>query len=233
MKFKLLLLAALAGTFFFTACEEDTTEQTEQSYDLSDFSKIDLGDAFKIEITQGNSYEVKARSTARNIDDLRFKVVNGKLTAKYDVYRANRKQTKITIQLPTLTYLRLSGATETDLQGFYNATEDLELQIDGASQLDADVDYDFVDLVMSGASELTINGSAHSLKANISGTSRVYGSDFQTKNVDANVSGVSKVQIAVEQSLTGSVSGSSELRYAGNPNKVQVDVSGGSKLGKL
>jgi len=233
MKFKLLLLAALASTLFFTACEEDNSEKIEKSYDLSGFTEINLGDAFRINISKGTTYEVSARGTVRDIDDLQLKVVNGKLSGQYNNNHNNRKRTEITIQLPELTYLRLSGATDTNLSGFTNQNEDLKLVIDGASALDADMELNDLDLNISGASEVTLNGAAQDVQANISGASRLFGSSFRMETMDANVSGVSKASVNVVQSLKGSVSGNSEIRYKGNPTTVQVEVSGGSTLGKL
>ena len=201
MKFKLLLLLTIAGILSFTACEEDHSEEIEKTYDLSGFTKIDLGDAFRIEISKGDTYEVKARGTVRNLDDLEMKVVNGKLMAHYEPFHNSRnRSTEITIQLPKLTYLRLSGATETDLNGFFSTTESLE---------------------------------STEVEAGINGASRFYGSNFRTKNFEAQVSGVSKAHLNVTQALTGSASGNSEIRYSGNPANVQVEVSGNSNLGKL
>ena len=233
MKFKLLLLLAIAGILSFTACEEDRSEEIEKTYDLSGFTEIDLGDAFRIEISKGNTYEVKARGTVRNINDLEMKVVNGKLTAHYDPFHNSRNRTDITIQLPKLAYLRLSGATETDLNGFFSTTENLELSVDGASKLDADMEWKSLDLKVSGASEVQLSGEATEVEAGINGASRFYGSNFRTTKFEAKVSGVSKAHVNVTQALTGSASGNSEIRYSGNPTNVQVDVSGNSKLGKL
>lgn len=233
MNFKLLLLLAIAGIFSFTACEEDRSEEIEKTYDLSGFTEIDLGDAFRIEISKGDSYEVKARGTVRNLDDLEMKVVNGKLTAHYEPFHNSRNRTEITIQLPKLTYLRLSGATETDLNGFFSTTENLKLSVDGASKLDADMEWKSLDLKVSGASEVQLSGEATEVEADINGASRFYGSNFRTKNFETQVSGVSKAHVNVTQALTGSASGNSEIRYSGNPTNVQVDVSGNSKLGKL
>lgn len=233
MKFKLLLLATIASTLFFTSCEENNSEEIEKTYDLSGFTEIDLGDALRIEISKGNTYEVKARGTVRDLNDLEIKVVNGKLTSRYEDFHNNRERTEITIQVPKLTYLRLHGATETKLKGFFSTTENLKLVVDGASELDAEMEWKNLDLRVSGASEVNFEGVAQDVEAEISGTSHYFGSNLRTKNFQANVSGVSKARINVLQSLTGSVSGKSEIRYIGNPTTVQVDVSGGSELGKL
>lgn len=233
MKFKLLLLAAIASTLLFTSCQEDTTEEISKTYDLTDFTEIELGDAFKIGISKGNTFEVKAFGTVRNLDELQFKVVNGKLTAKYEPYRNNRKRTEITIQLPALTYLKLSGATDTDLSGFFSSTDSLKLSVDGASEFDADMEWKYLALNIGGASDVTLDGVTKEVKVEVSGTSHLIANNLRTENVQANVSGVSRVNVNVLKSLVGNVSGNSELRYLGNPTTLQVEISGNSKLTKL
>ncbi len=233
MKFKFFMLAALASTLLFTSCEEDTTEETSKTYDLSGFTEIDLGDAFIIEIEKGNAFEVKARGTTRNLDELELKVVNGRLTAKYDPYRNNRKHTALTIQLPKLSYLKLSGATETDLRGFFSSTDSLKLSVDGASELDSDMQWKYLELTVSGASDVTLDGVTKEVKMEVSGTSKLIASNLRTETVQANVSGVSRVNVNVLSTLVGNVSGNSELLYLGNPTTLQVEVSGNSKLTKL
>lgn len=233
MKFKMLLLALFVGTLFFTACEEESSEDIEKTYELAGFTEIDLGDAFQIEISKGNTYEVKAQGTTRNINDLQLKVVNGRLTGKYEPSRNNRKRTEITIQLPKLTYLKLSGATDTNLKGFYSPTESLKLVVEGASKLDATMEWKALDLNVNGASLVTLDGVTPTVEAEISGTCTFFGNNFRTRNFKAIVSGVSKANVNVIESLSGSASGNSELRYLGNPTNVQVEVSGNSKLSKL
>ncbi|MFN7117029.1 MAG: head GIN domain-containing protein [Saprospiraceae bacterium] len=233
MKFKLLWLALFVSTLLFTSCKEDTTEEVSKTYDLQGFTEIDLGDAFEIIISKGNTFEVKAFGTTRNIDELQLKVVNNRLTAKYEPYRNARKRTQITVQVPKLTYLRLSGATETELRGFFSATDSLKLSVDGASELDADMEWRYLDLKVSGASDVTLDGVTRNVKMEVSGTSRLIANNLRTETVEANVSGVSRASVNVLKSLTGNVSGNSELRYIGNPTTLQVELSGNSKLTKL
>ena len=234
MKTKLLLLLAIAGAFFFTACEDDfSTEKIDKTFDLNGFTEIDLGDAFEIEITKGDTYKVSARGRVRDINDLQLRVHNGRLTGKYDSNFHNRKRTEITIQLPELEVLRLTGATKTKLSGFYSDTKKLDLEVNGASELDAHMEWKQLIIDVSGASEVRLEGVVKSMYADISGASKFYGSNLYTETIYTDVSGVSKANVRVLKELKGSLSGNSELGYIGNPAVLDVNVSGNSKLRKL
>lgn len=234
MKFKLLLLAMTTIVLFFAACEEESISSVEKNYELTGFTEVDLGNAFKIDISQGETYQVKAIGTVRDINDLQFKVTNGRLTATYEPNRDNRKRTHLLIQLPKLTYLRLSGATETTLTGFFDETDSLRLSVDGASELDAQLSLRFLDLNVSGSSDVTLDGLVYDLQARVSGVSRFLGNNLRTETCYVELSGVSKANVNVLKSLQGNVSGNSELGYIGTPTtQVNVGVTSGGKVFKL
>ncbi|MDX1942270.1 MAG: head GIN domain-containing protein [Saprospiraceae bacterium] len=236
MKTKMLLVLAIASALFFTACEDEfSTEKIDKTFDLSGFTEIDLGDAFEIEITKGETYKVNARGNVRDINDLQLRVQNGRLTGKYESDFNNHKRTEITIQLPELEVLRLTGATKTKLYGFENTSgnQELELYLGGASELEALLDLKFLKLHVEGASEITLDGVAKTVDAEINGASRFYGSNFYTETIHTDISGVSKANVRVSKELKGNLSGNSELNYLGNPDILDVEVSGNSKLRKL
>lgn len=235
MKTKLLLLLAMASFLFFASCEDEfgSSEKIERDFDLSGFDEVDLGDAFKIEIVRGGSFKVKARGTVRDINDLQLRVSNGRLTGKYEPGRNNRKRTEITIEMPELHYLRLSGATKTKFYGFEAANDSLELEVSGASELDGLSSWKYLKLKISGASEVTLEGTTPIIDADISGVSKFYGNNLYSAEVHINVSGVSKANVRALNKLTGSVSGNSELGYIGDPAILDVNLQDNSKLRKL
>lgn len=229
----MLLLLAFAGALVFTSCEDTFTEKVEREYDLAGFTEVDLGAAFRIEITQGNSFRVEARGTVRDINDLELRVINGRLVGSYEPDRNNRKRTEIRIQMPTLTALSLHGASDTRLYGFEAENDSLELRVSGASELDALMTWKYLDLTISGASEVNLEGTTPTVVAEIDGASKFRGNNFRTDNFAIELSGVSKADVNVLTKLTGTISGNSELRYIGNPATLDVDVKDNSKLRKI
>lgn len=229
----MLLMLAVASMFFFTACEDTFTEKVDREYNLQDFTEVELGHAFRIEITQGNMFKIEARGALRDINDLELRVVNGRLVGKYEPNLNNRKRTEIMIQMPRLTYLHLSGATDTRLYGFEAENDSLELYVSGASELDALMTWQYVEMNIDGASEVNLDGVSNTIDAQISGASNFFGGNFRVESAHMDISGVSKAKINVLKELTGKVTGNSELSYIGNPPTLEVDVKDNSKLRKL
>ncbi len=234
MKIKFLLGVAIASVLTFPSCElVDATETLEREFNVSAFNEVYLGDAMRIEIKRGNTFQVRARGAARDVNDLQMRVVNGRLTAKYEPSRNNRKRTEIVIQMPSLQVLHLSGATKTRLYGFEAETEHLDLQVSGASELDALLAWKSAEISISGASEVALQGVTPIVDAEVSGASKLNAGNWRTSKMRIQLSGVSQARVNALNELTGSVSGNSELGYIGNPAVLQVNTSDNSRLRKL
>lgn len=204
-----LLIAAL-----LTSCREDADpgpiQQHEEEYAVSDFDRLEVGDAFDLTIIQGTSYSVKVTGDRRNIEDLEVKRSSSTLRvrfAKHDRNDYRQYRTYIIVTMPALSGVDLSGAVTARVSGF-------------TSDFDMDVE-------LSGASQLDIAGAAKSLDADISGASTLHGFEFETKSATIEASGASNAEILATQTLNARASGASNVRYRGNP-AVSANTSGAS-----
>lgn len=232
MKSLVICLLAIASLLAFSSCEDEfggnDGTQIEKEFTLSGFSKIDLGDALVVDITAGGTFSVVANGRDRDVNDLELSVVNGKLQGGFRDFLRSRKRTTITITLPQLTDLRLHGAAEGELTGFTAA--DMDIELSGAADLDADGEWTRLDLELSGASDLTLDGTVGTMNATLHGASDLFAQQSHIEYCVVNLSGSSNARVTVSESLSGELSGASELNYWGDPATVNVDVSSGSKL---
>jgi hypothetical protein len=83
--------------------------------------------------------------------------------------------------------------------------------------------------VLSGASSLTVSGSAAVQVLVVSGASRYEAEDLDSRVVTATVSGTSYGLVRASDVLTATVSGVSILEYIGHP-VLTTTVSGGSSI---
>jgi hypothetical protein len=83
---------------------------------------------------------------------------------------------------------------------------------------------------VSGAVELRGSGEVDTYDLAVSGASDVDLRDLTASEVDIEVDGASEVSIWASQSVTGDVSGASEVTVHGDPGNVNVETSGASDL---
>jgi len=202
-----------------------------KDYDLANFTAVNAGSAFQVEITQSDKYSVTVTVNESLVERLDVGVSDNTLHISlkpgYGITGAATMRAKVT--MPELTGLDLSGASHTTVAGF-NSDKSLKTQVSGASSLGGDLTCGDAQFNVSGASKVQLKGSAQDLNVEASGASTADLSNFASKNTVVNASGASKVNVAPSGTLTVEASGASTVRYSGEPAKLKTNSSGASTV---
>jgi hypothetical protein len=235
MKLKISTLLALASIVLaplvLTSCyteDPGPLQQMEKEYDLTDFDRLEMGDAFVIRVEQGNFYSISVRGDERNINDLVVKKVGTTLAIRFDDNHNRNHQTFIDITMPSVLEANFSGSTNSVLTGFTDS-ETVKISLSGSSVSQFDGESATMDITLSGSSTLTLDGSAVEISAGISGSSTLKAFDFPVEEAYINASGASNCKVAVSDKLTVTASGASSVLYRGSPS-VTSNVSGSSSV---
>jgi len=183
-----------------------------RQFDISDFTKVEIGSAFRYEIIQSDTYSVLITADDNLFDDIRVTKKGQTLTIDLRPFFHFRSATlEATITMPRLTGLESTGATRGIITGF-NSGDNLDLDVTGASSVD------FVTIITGD------------VKGNISGASKVKG-DVTAGNIDLGVSGASTVEGSLTaQKAEYDLSGSSRIKLEGSANDIVIDASGASRI---
>jgi len=225
-----------------------------EEMNFSDFTRVEAGYAFEVEITQSSSYSVSITADDNLFDFIQVsktgETLKIRLQSGYD-YQSVTTRAKIT--MPRLFKLSLSGATHGTVEGF-SSSEDFELDLSGASSLDmSGMSAEDIKIKLSGASSVTgdiaasgdaqfnlsgasaaeLKGSANDMLIDASGASHLELADFLVNNADVNLSGASGSTINLDGRLEADLSGASYLRYIGEPIMGSIETSGGSVVVKV
>ncbi len=246
----LLVLTMVAG--LLTACtvvKGSGVLKTEEM-DFSDFTRVEVGGAFEVEIVQSERFIVSVTADDNLFDYIQVSK-NGS-TLKIGVKPAvtfHSATHRAEITMPELFDLELSGATQGTVTGF-ESVEDLDIEVSGASSLElegimavdmtfdvsgasqvtGEVDADSIEFDVSGASTVRLQGMAGDMELDLSGASNAGLEDFPVNDADINFSGASRGTVNVDGRLDVNLSGASKLTYTGNPTIGDVDISGASTM---
>jgi len=220
--------------------------------DFEDFTTVEVGYAFEVEITQSTLYGVSITADDNVFDYIQVTKTDERLTiglAPGNDYGSLTLRAKVT--MPELHELVLSGATRGTLKE-YSSTHWLNVVLSGASNLNMeDVSTGDTEIVISGGSwsaggimvsgntELTVSGgsraeldgSSDGLTIDCSGGSTLDLADFAVHDANVILSGGSQATINLDGRLDGDLSGGSQLFYIGNPTLGDINTSGGSTIG--
>lgn len=262
MKKQIFILASLAiAVLQFWGCTKDgnifgtikgTGNIVSIEYNYDDFEKIDISDAFELNVIESDSFYVKVM-----IDDNLQRYVKVQSSGGWlaigmiDGNSYNSAHLKAEVHMPVFTELEGSGATATTLQSFTDST-DLKIDLSGASVFSGVMAANICEIQLSGASVININGtcsnfyldasgasvlsaagSCTDLYMEASGASVIDMGGFVAHTVGVDFSGASEGTINVTDHLDAKLSGASILQYYGNPILGNIDISGASVLTKL
>lgn len=101
------------------------------------------------------------------------------------------------------------------------------LSISGKTEVDAQLQADKCDLSVSGMSEVDLEGRIDRLSLRLSGMSEVSLDELHARTAEVYVSGMSEAEVNASESITGGISGMSDLTTFGSAN-VNISTSGGS-----
>ncbi|MFC1962516.1 head GIN domain-containing protein [Chloroflexota bacterium] len=220
--------------------------------DYSDFTKIEVGYAFDIDITKADSYSVRI-----TVDDNLYEYLD--INKRGDTLHIGLKPNynyvniirKATINLPDLRGLGLSGASKANVMGFSSShsmdfdlsgashmyisnmkTRDIKIGLSGASSVSGSITMADGRFDLSGASSLELGGSAIDVSIGASGASHGRLRNLSVVDASVNLSGASDATINAAGRVDGSLSGASKLYYTGNPTLGSINASGGSTISR-
>ena len=206
--------------------------------DLAGFTSVDVGPLFRVEITQG-----KAFSVAITADDNLFeyvKAVKDESALKVSLDESALKVPlgardksfrnatfKAAITMPTLEGVSLSGVCHGTIKGF-TAAKPFKARVSGVCALGGELKARTVEVEASGASKVTLKGSAKEGKLTAAGACQLLLGDFALDRADVRLSGACSATVRVRAKLDYNLSDACRLHYRGDPGLGKQVTSGAS-----
>lgn len=229
---KLLTLSLL--WFVAIACAaQNKGPQATRTLKVSDFTKLSMGSAFKINVEQGSSFRVTVSGREDDLDELEYNVSRGTLQLGYknSSWSKNRESVQVEVTMPALDGVDFSGASHAKVKGFQGG-RGMDIDVSGASKVEMDFSADKVMVDLSGASRLVLMGKAETLEGEMSGASTFDGKDFPVKEANLEASGASSASVVASSALQADASGASRIRYSGSARQVRSSTSGASSISR-
>lgn len=177
--------------------------------DLKDFSAVNVGGVFVVEITAADNFEVELEADDNLLPFISTEVVNGTLRLETEKRLKTDNPIRVRISAPSINDLDVSGASKVT---FNNVSG-------GTIKVDA-----------SGASHVKLAGDAADLNLDVSGASRIDASKLTATSANVDASGASHIDLNVTQRLNAEASGASTVAFSGSPASVVKDVSGAGSV---
>lgn len=198
---------------------------------VSSYDKIDISGSFEIILNQGDQEKVELEADKNLLELIETKVKNNTLYISSKKPIGNAKSLKIYITAVNVDDIDASGAIKLSNKGTYK-TENLEIDISGAADVNLNLDVENLSMELSGASESTLVGNATNFEIEISGAGELQAKKLKTRNTNIDISGAGNAIVYAKKTLNVEVSGAGSVQYKGDP-KIEKDISGAGSIKKI
>lgn len=231
------------------------------------FTEITAGPAVKVFVEDRTEGNIIIRATEKVMPDVDVRVEDGELIVSYksDIHFKNGNETFAEVYIPNNGKLRSFTAAacavievapiiktkklEIECIGASSikmsaVADSAEVEVVGASNTILDITTTKFDCELAGAAKATITGSATKAEVEVVGASSLKASGFKASQLDVEVTGASKADLAADMAdvdvagaskvniecaiqLNASAAGASNISYTGNCH-VNIDNNSGA-----
>jgi len=186
-------------------------------YEVEAFNKINISGPYRVNIVKGEEFRVVLNGSSSYIENSDVTVQDDELIINYedeesDLHRYNRR-VDVRIICPSIEELHLLEATTGSINGFEE--DELYIKLDGASDMEIDVDVYAIDIKLSGAAQLSLTGKGKEVNIIMSTASYLNSYSYKAENVTIKASGASKARVYATDNLSIDASLVSEVKYRG------------------
>lgn len=191
--------------------------------DLRDFESIELSGLFDVRIEKGDNYSVVIEGSDNQKEHYNLYTENKTLVIDYDnnndrFFWKNKllEDDKITINItmPHLRDLDVKGAGKLKFRNFEES--DVEIKLSGAVVADGRLDANTLDIDITGASFLDLEGRGTLMEVKITGASGLRAYQYEVDRAIVEAKGASSAKVYVNESLEINQSFASNVSHRGD-----------------
>lgn len=209
---------------------------TTETRNVGDYDAISISNAFTVYLVDGAEGQLSLEGEENLLEYVVTEVRGDRLYIKFRKgvqLSASRNSEGLKVRVPVseISAIDVSGACgvigETRLK-----SNRFKASMSGASNARLELETGDLEAELSGASNLKLSGRAGSFRIQGSGASDLNAYELETDSVDAEISGSADAEVQVRQQLKANVSGAGDLKYRGNPEKMESKASGAGNVRK-
>ena len=207
-----------------------------QNRDVSGFDKIEVNGAYALYITQGKEVSLRIEAEPDILEKIKTEVKDDRLVISDSKHKIRigvfkSKTRKIYVTLPELKEVCINGSSDIIGQSKFK-TGDLSLLVNGAGDVELELEAGDVAATINGAGGIKLKGTAEKFDISIDGVGDVSAYDLASQKTTVSISGAGDCRVNAGQELTVNITGSGDVSYQGSPKVVMKNVSGVGRVTK-
>jgi len=209
--------------------------------EVGSFTGVVISGSIELILSQGPEYTVAiSAAEVAEVEKIETEVRGGILYIELkdrknwfsDQWNTMNKKYKAYISAPDIRSIESAGSGSIQIVGTLKA-DVLEIEVAGSGNIKGSIEVEKLELVQSGSSNIRLTGKATKAEFNCSGSGNLQSPDLMIDYCEVSISGSGNADLTVEKELSGSLSGSGNIRYKGNAEITEKSISGIGKIKKI
>jgi hypothetical protein len=226
---QLTFIAAIGLIVASCGPNEPAGPEVTEYRDVPAYSRIDIRGSMQVEIVPGNSRDVAITGPDNLMPFIETYVIGDTFVIdEKDNRIKDRGNVRIEISENLLESIEFSGSGSLAGDTIFNSS--ISVKLSGSGKIDLPVSTVSVDIELSGSGKIVARGYAENITVNLEGSGNVDAKSIEAYTASAYITGSGNVDIFVLHSLFARITGSGEIRFWGNPESVDSNITGSGSL---
>ncbi|MGM5470035.1 head GIN domain-containing protein [Flavobacteriaceae bacterium LMO-SS05] len=184
------------------------------------FDHIEVSRGLDVYLTQSDHERIEVEAD-ENLQDIIITEVKGNVLKIYADENIRRSESqKVFVNFKTVS--RISSSSGSDVFSTNTiTTKKLELSTSSGSDMELHIDTEIVTCDSSSGSDLKLSGKTHTLYAEASSGSDIKAGNLNAISSQVKASSGANITVNTSEELIAKASSGGDIRYYGNPEKVQ------------
>ena len=224
----------MKNLFLFVSflCSVAAVAQVTEKREITPYAKINVTGSYAVELVKNGGSTVTISGDEDAVANTIIEVKGSELKIEMKKNFQSKSYKKLTVTVP------VNQLEEADITGSGSITSDViftgnfSTSVTGSGKINLSVKATDAKASVTGSGSVTLKGSATKLKCNVAGSGSLKASDFVCDNVNVEVAGSGSAHVYSKKEIVGSIAGSGDVTYAGDPTINNVTVSGSGSFKK-
>ncbi|MCI5058733.1 MAG: DUF2807 domain-containing protein [Flavobacteriales bacterium] len=236
--YKFQFTIILSSILLFTACRNNDWEcKRAKGPIVEDIHEMNTIESVKLKLDadmkiifdeNANQTTLKVSGKENIMDKISIQEFSKELTIGFDGCYKGNAQISLELITPSIEGISLNGSGNITSSGT-NTTELLEIALNGAGNIDLDLNVDQLSTELDGSGNISLIGTADDHDLEIDGSGDIKAFDLNTNTTKINIRGSGDADVNVQDYLEVKISGSGNVRYKGFP-ALEIDVEGSGDI---
>lgn len=233
-KYILFSSVAIFTLFAVNSCGNSVPDSiTSKTYELEDFSTLNLELVGEVVYEQADSLYMKASGSSVLIEALNVTQKNGELSVESKNKRSfsgAKKELIITIGSPSLKEIDFKSVGKLHIKNNFKGDK-LTITNEGVGEIKVDdAHVNNFKLISRSVGVIKVKGSTNVASIHSEGIGKIDCSQFKSKKTEVVSTGTGAIEVYASESVDISVSGIGNVQYYGSPKDIKTDIS---QIGKV